>query len=1020
MKKLLFTSIILTLVLVAMPAITHGTPDPATVTIAGSFQSELGCPGDWQPDCSSTFLTYNSEYDVWQDTFSVPAGNWEYKAALNSSWDENYGANATPSGPNINLSLSNPEDVTFYYDHKSHWITDNVNSVIANVVGSFQSEIGCSGDWQPQCLRSWLQDPDGNGVYTFVTDQIPVGDYEAKAAHDQSWDENYGDGGEPNGANIPFSVPVGGTVLFSYDPNDHILTVEVEPDTMPAINEFSASTTGTDVEYVEIFGQANADFSDLTILEIEGDGSSAGLVDEVIAVGTTDASGFWLVSLAPNSLENGTLTLLLVQGFTGALDDDLDTNDDGTLETTPWSSLLDSVSVSDGGASDWTYSPAVLGPNYDGLSPFAPGGASRIPDGFDTDSASDWVRNDFDLAGISGYPGTPELGEAYNTPGDPNLLVPPPPETGSLQVTKVVDWSGTTPDTGQTFEICINGPTYPSEPSCVELGDGQSATWLELAPGEYTVFETDPGADWQVSGSGQVVVVGSGQTATATITNIFAVAPGIDIEKSTNGTDADTATGPEILVGESVTWVYVVTNTGNVPLDVTITDDQGAAVSCPLTTLVVGESMTCTATGTATAGQYANQGTATGVYTDPAGVVYPVTDVDDSHYFGADPSLSIDKTTSDGYGNEGDSIGVIPGETVTWQYYVTNTGNVPLQNVAVIDDQGAAVACPQDTLAVGECMTCTASGIASEGWYDNEGTASGDYADDVGNSITVSDTDDSSYCGLTPGIITNSSLCDFGEDFKLVFTPDIQNWPGHFKLSSSNPGQFYYNLFYIASGDTLNVDIPYPFVTQGANPVHVYSGVFVEDNGNGGVCFAPGNELMALSSQVTLDDFQDGYTTLVLEGLPDSGFVYVAIHLDYGLKGTHGWTKGTNDDALYDDAGFDPTYPRITNGTEYVFLADIADSEDSVQNVNTFKNLKGFGGLVLDGDGDGLEGEPVELRAGDGTLIETMVTDANGWYMAEYVHKGKTSEYTLMWNGQEITVTVGGKVKFGEGNFPLP
>ena len=39
----------------------------------------------------------------------------------------------------------------------------------------------------------------------------------------------------------------------------------------PKINEFSASTTGTDVEYVEIFGTANTDYSAYTVLEIEGD-----------------------------------------------------------------------------------------------------------------------------------------------------------------------------------------------------------------------------------------------------------------------------------------------------------------------------------------------------------------------------------------------------------------------------------------------------------------------------------------------------------------------------------------------------------------------------------------------------------------------------------------------------------------------------------------------------------------------------------------------------------------------------
>jgi uncharacterized protein len=44
----------------------------------------------------------------------------------------------------------------------------------------------------------------------------------------------------------------------------------------PVINEFSASTVGTDVEFVEIFGSPNTDYSAYTLLEIEGDSGTAG------------------------------------------------------------------------------------------------------------------------------------------------------------------------------------------------------------------------------------------------------------------------------------------------------------------------------------------------------------------------------------------------------------------------------------------------------------------------------------------------------------------------------------------------------------------------------------------------------------------------------------------------------------------------------------------------------------------------------------------------------------------------
>ena len=46
------------------------TPDPTNVTVAGSLQSELGCPGDWDPDCATTHLTYDASDDVWQGTFA--------------------------------------------------------------------------------------------------------------------------------------------------------------------------------------------------------------------------------------------------------------------------------------------------------------------------------------------------------------------------------------------------------------------------------------------------------------------------------------------------------------------------------------------------------------------------------------------------------------------------------------------------------------------------------------------------------------------------------------------------------------------------------------------------------------------------------------------------------------------------------------------------------------------------------------------------------------------------------------
>lgn len=157
--------------------------NPDSVSIPGTHQDELGCPGEWQPECEITRLEYDEEDDLWQGTFLIEPDNDDdqrgprYKVAINGGWGENYGTNATPNGPDIPLIVEEPTEVKFYYDHKTHWITDNVNSPIIVAMGSFQTQIGCARNDDPTCLRTWLQDPDGDGVFGVVTGALQAGTY---------------------------------------------------------------------------------------------------------------------------------------------------------------------------------------------------------------------------------------------------------------------------------------------------------------------------------------------------------------------------------------------------------------------------------------------------------------------------------------------------------------------------------------------------------------------------------------------------------------------------------------------------------------------------------------------------------------------------------------------------------------------------------------------------------------------------------------------------------------------------
>ncbi len=203
------------------------TPTPASVNLVGDLESEAtgNACGDWDPGCAAAaFTAAGNEVYVFPSA-AIPAGAWQYKVAM-GSWSENYGSNFQQDGPNIELNLASNGTVRFYYDHKTHYIADNVRNTIYTIPGSFNSELGCSGDWQPDCLQTFMSDVDGDGVFTFVTSAIPVGNYEFKVATNESWNNpNYGQGG--GGANVPFSVAGAATVTFSFDTTNNTPSVDV-------------------------------------------------------------------------------------------------------------------------------------------------------------------------------------------------------------------------------------------------------------------------------------------------------------------------------------------------------------------------------------------------------------------------------------------------------------------------------------------------------------------------------------------------------------------------------------------------------------------------------------------------------------------------------------------------------------------------------------------------------------------------------------------------------------------------
>ena len=198
---------------------------PDSVSVPGTVNTEMGCEADWAPKCPQAQLTLDDEDGVWSGTYDLPAGGYAYKVAVNplqdpaDGWSENYGAGGVRNGPNIGLEADG-DPVTFYYSHATHWVTNSEETPhLYTAVGDFQDELGCGADSDPTCLRSWLQDPDGDGTWVLRNHTLPAGTYTFRIAQDQTTQGGtWGEGGDPGGAALSVTLEAGQGVEIRFRP----------------------------------------------------------------------------------------------------------------------------------------------------------------------------------------------------------------------------------------------------------------------------------------------------------------------------------------------------------------------------------------------------------------------------------------------------------------------------------------------------------------------------------------------------------------------------------------------------------------------------------------------------------------------------------------------------------------------------------------------------------------------------------------------------------------------------------
>jgi hypothetical protein len=285
-----------------------------------------------------------------------------------------------------------------------------------------------------------------------------------------------------------------------------------------------------------------------------------------------------------------------------------------------------------------------------------------------------------------------------------------------------------------------------------------------------------------------------------------------------------------------------------------------------------------------------------------------------------------------------------------------------------------------------------------------------------------------------PTLITDTMRCTLlnncgtsANSFKLILTQDPQNMPCY-RVTASNPGQFYYNVFFTGTPGasvTVSVTLPYPFVTQGANPIEVYDG-YTATTGGGQTCLVPGVKTFAGSTQVTLASYggKSSCVTNLTFNVPPSGSVYLAIHMDYGLKKTTGYSPDASGNAV---SCTNTTQILIPSAASYVFSTGGAGTGSAtVTSCIDFKKTPGTAGIVIHGNSlNPAPGGTAVLKDSNKNVLGTCVTDSDGWYMINYKWTGKAATFTVTLtppnNGTPQTQTITLKSNgFIEADFTVP
>jgi len=281
----------------------------------------------------------------------------------------------------------------------------------------------------------------------------------------------------------------------------------------------------------------------------------------------------------------------------------------------------------------------------------------------------------------------------------------------TLTTVTVVDDNGTPGDGGDDLIVCAGIALAAEATASCSRGVTLTQTTINTA----AVTGKDP-LDNDVTGSDSTAV------------NV--ISPAIEVAVTPNQTT--------VYSGQVVTYTYQITNTGDITLTaVTVVDDNGTPgdggddlIVCAGITLAAEATTSCSCSATRTQTTISIV-TVTGK--DP--LDNDVTGSDSTAVNVISPAIEVAVTPS--------QTTIHSGEVVTYTYQITNTGDITLTNVTVVDDNGTpgksdddVAVCADMTLTAGARQNCSRSMTLIQ---DTTSTATVTAQYPLGNDVTDSD-----------------------------------------------------------------------------------------------------------------------------------------------------------------------------------------------------------------------------------------------------------------------------------------